>query len=309
MGDAAEDYAQAAMTQAASGAGGIVSARVEDVTASGRVNLDLNGQLLLEVACADSYRDRAADDWVAVRMGARPVVMWRLGDDPAANDEARMQALAEDVLDDMQVIRAATYGTGAPTGTGWQQATETWVRKVSGKLEVYFKIGDASDPSPGTPPTRPPKTITISPSDSGSWRGGRPDAYRNNPYQGDYSGRGNLRGAWFYGTAIASACSGKTVASMKVAFTRKSGAGANSRRSLHLYLHGYTSAPGGDLNLGDGPEELLSLSIGAKGTATLPAAWRSQLASGSARGLAIYSRGSRDYMSVTGGQITITFSA
>jgi hypothetical protein len=309
MGDAAEDFAQAAMEQAATGAGGVISARVEDVTASGRVNLDLNGQLLLEVACADSYRDRAADDWVAVRMGARPVVMWRLGDDPAAADQARMQALAEDALDDMQVIRAATYGTGAPTGTGWQQATETWVRKVSGKLEVYFKIGDASDPSPGTPPTRPPKTVTISPSDSGSWRGGRPDAYRNNPYQGDYSGRGNLRGGWFYGTAIAAACSGKTVSSMKVSLTRKSGAGDNGRRSLHLYLHGYTSAPGGDLNLGDGPEELLSLSVGAKGSATLPAAWRSQLASGSARGLAIYARGSRDYMSVTGGQITITFSA
>lgn len=309
MGDAAEDYALAAMGQAASGAGGIVSARVEDVTASGGVNLDLNGQLLLNVACADSYRDRAVDDWVAVRMGARPVVMWRLGEDPAAADEARVQALAEDVIADMQVIRAATYGTGAPAGTGWQQATETWVRKVSGKLEVYFKIGDASDPSPDTPPTRPPKTVTISPSDAGSWRGGRPDAYRNNPYQGDYSGRGNLRGGWFYGTAIAAACSGKTVSSMKVSFTRKTGAGDNGRRPLHLYLHGYTSAPSGDLNLGDGPEELLSLSVGAKGIATLPADWRSQLASGSARGLAIYARGSRDYMSVTGGQITITFSA
>lgn len=308
MGDAAEDYALAALEQAASGAGGIVSARVVDVTASGGVNLDLSGQLLLNVACADSYRDRAVDDWVAVRMGARPVVMWRLGEDPAASDEARIQALAEDVIADMQVIRAATYGTGAPSGTGWQQATETWVRKVNDKLEVYFKIGDASDPSPSTPPTRPPKTVAISPTASGSWRGGRRDEYRDNPYQGDYSGRGDLRGAWFYGSAIQNACSGKTVASMKVEFTRRTGAGDNARRPLHLYLHDHSSPPA-SLDLDAGPEELISLSVGAKGTATLPADWRSQLASGAAKGLAIYARGGRDYMSVTGGRITITFSA
>lgn len=307
MGDAAEDFART-MAQAASSPGGIVSARVEDVTASGRVNLDLNGQLLLEVACADSYRDRAADDWVAVRMGARPVVMWRLGDDPAATDQARMQALAEDALDDMQVIRAATYGTGAPAGTGWQQATETWVRKVSGKLEVYFKVGDASDPSPSTPAPRPPRTVAISPSSSGSWRNGRRDEGRDNPYQGDYSGRGDLRGAWFYGSAIQNACSGKTVASMRVEFTRRTGAGDNGRRPLHLYLHDHSSPPS-SLDLDAGPEELISLSVGAKGTATIPSDWRSQLASGAAKGLAIYARGSRDYMSVTGGRITITFSA
>lgn len=127
--------------------------------------------------------------------------------------------------------------------------------------------------------------------------------------QGDWTGSGNRSGAWFYGTKIADACAGKTVASMTVAFSRKSGSGVNGKRPLHLYLHGYTSAPSGQLNLGDGPEELLSLSVGTKGTATLPASWRSALASGSARGLAIYSSGRGDYMGVTGGAITIKFSA
>lgn len=46
----------------------------------------------------------------------------------------------------------------------------------------------------------------------------------------------------------------------------------------------------------------------AKGTATLPKNWVTALASGSAKGLAIYASGSSDYMAVTGGQITITFS-
>ncbi len=77
---------------------------------------------------------------------------------------------------------------------------------------------------------------------------------------------------------------------------------------MHLYLHNYTSPPSGQLNTVAGPEELLSLSVGAKGVATLPASWRSQLASGSARGLAIYAQGRSDYMAVTGGSLTITFS-
>jgi hypothetical protein len=96
---------------------------------------------------------------------------------------------------------------------------------------------------------------------------------------------------------------------MSVKFTRKRGTGRNSRVPMHLYLHDHTSAPSGQLNLEDGPEELLRLSVGAKGTATLPSSWRTALASGSARGLAIYARGSTDYGAFTGGQITITFSA
>ncbi|SDL43172.1 hypothetical protein SAMN05421806_1401, partial [Streptomyces indicus] len=136
-----------------------------------------------------------------------------------------------------------------------------------------------------------------------------PDDYASTPTQGDWTGGGNRRGAWFYGSKIAQACAGKTVAKMTVQFTRRRGSGVNAKRPMHLYLHNYTSAPGGQLNLGAGPEELVSLSVGAKGTATLPASWRNALASGSARGLAIYASGRNDYAAFTGGTITITFSA
>ncbi|GAA4688176.1 hypothetical protein [Streptomyces youssoufiensis] len=287
-----------------------ISGQVVDVTDTGTVNLDIEGTLIIDVPCADSYRNRAAGDWVAVQLGARPIVKWRLGADQAAADQAAMQAIAEDVALDAQIVRAATWGTAGPSGSGWQQVQTLYLRKNSaGKVELYGQLASETDPPPPPPPTRPPRPVSISPSDAGTWRGGRPDEYAASPTQGDWTGRGDRRGGWFYGTSIAAACSGKTVSKMTVAFTRKRGSGVNARRPMHLYLHDYTVAPSGQLNLADGPEELLSLSVGATGTATLPASWRSQLASGAARGLAIYSRGSRDYMSVTGGRITITFSA
>lgn len=303
--DLGKDLAKAA---GAAGSLQTVSARVIDVTDAGTVNLSLDGGELYDIACTDAYTDRAAGDIVAVRRGAVPVVLWRLGDDPAEARATTVQAIAEETTRDLQVVRAATYGTGAPAGTGWQQATEVHMRKVDGKIELYFTVGSVADPSPDTPAVKP-KRVTIAPTASGSWRGGRPDEYASSPTQGDWTGRGNRRGGWFYGTELADACAGKTVSAMKVKFTRKRGSGSNGRRPLHLYLHDHTSPPSGQLDLDAGPEELLRLSVGAKGTATLPASWRSQLAAGTARGLAIYASGRTDYMSVTGGQLTITFSA
>ncbi|MFF9088659.1 hypothetical protein ACF1BE_19945 [Streptomyces sp. NPDC014991] len=299
-----EDLARAGGGPAA----GTVSAQVVDVTDRG-VNLDYRGALLLDVPCVDSYRNRRAGDWVALRPGSRPVVMWRLGTDPGDVDEESIRSLAREVTLDEQVVRAATWGTAAPAGTGWQTVQTLYLRKnTEGKVELYGQLASQSDTSPDTPPDRAPKPATITPTAYGTWRGGRPDDYADYPTQGDWTGRGNRRGGWFYGSAIAAACAGKAVASMTVKLSRRRGSGVNARRPLHLYLHGYTSPPSGQLDLGDGPEEPLSLSAGATGTATLPASWRSQLASGAAKGLAIYASGSRDYMSVSGGTITITFS-
>lgn len=300
-----EDLARAL---SASSSSGTVSAEVVDVTDEGTVNVALGGALVTDVVCADSYRNRKAGDWVAVRPGAVPVVLWRLGADPGAADEASIRQLATEVALDEQVVRAATWGTAAPSGSGWQQATVPFVRKdAEGKVELYFQLASQSDTSPDTPPGRAPKPVTIAANSSGSWRNGRRDDYRDYPFQGDYTGGGNLRGAWFYGTKIQDVCTGKTVASMRVSFTRRRGSGANARRPMHLYLHDHTSPPG-DLDLDEGPEELLSLSVGAQGTATLPADWRAKLAAGTRRGLAIYARGGRDYASFSGGSITITFS-
>lgn len=288
--------------------GGTVSVQVVDVTEAG-VNVDYRGALLIDVPCVDSYRNRQAGDWVAMRPGARPVVMWRLGEDPGEVDTSTIRTLAKEVALDEQIVRSATWGTAAPSGSGWQTVQTLHLRKnAEGKVELYGQLGEQSDDSPTEPPQRAPKPVTISPTTYGTWRGGRPDDYADYPTQGDWTGRGNRRGAWFYGSRIADACAGKTVASMTVKFTRRRGSGVNGRRPLHLYLHDHNSPPSGQLDLDDGPEELLLLSVGATGTATLPAAWRSALASGAARGLAIYASGSRDYMAVSGGSVTITFS-
>ena len=285
-----------------------VSATVLDVTDDGRVNLQMLGTLVPDVPCTDSYRNRAAGDVVRVRLGAKPIVLYRLGDDPAETDETTIKEWAADAAQDLIAISAYTWGTSAP-GAGWEAVTALYTRKDSnGVGQLYAQIGSA-DTSPSETPTRPPKTVTISPTDSGSWRSARPDGYATSPTQGDWTGRGNRRGAWFYGTQIAAACSGKTVSKMTVKFTRKRGAGRKSKVPMHLFLHNYTSAPSGQLNLGDGPELLLKLSVGAKGVATLPASWRTALAAGTARGVAIYASGRTDYAAFTGGQITITFSA
>ncbi|MCF0087171.1 MULTISPECIES: hypothetical protein [unclassified Streptomyces] len=285
-----------------------VSAQVVDVTDTG-VNLMMSGTLFVDVPCLGSYRSRKAGDWVIVRPGARPVVMGRPEDDPGAVDETRIRELATEVALDEQVIREATWGTGGPSGSGWQQATTLFVRKdVNGKVELYAQVASPTDTPPPAKPGATPSPVTVTANSSGSWRNGRPDDYADYPMQGDWTGGGNRRGAWFYGSKIANACAGKSAAKMTVTFTRRRGSGSNAKRPLHLYLHGYTSPPSGQLSLGNGPEELLSLSVGASGTATLPAAWRSALASGSERGLAIYDTGSHDYMAVTGGSIRITFN-
>lgn len=311
------------MTDAASslgallaGAGGggksaaTVSAQVIDVCEDGSVNLLLRGAPLYAVPCADAYRNRASGDWVAVRPGAAPVVLWRLGADPGSADEDTIREVATEVAADLQVVRSATWGTGAPPGSGWQTVNTLYVRKNGeGKVDLYAQVASVTDPSPTDPDAIAPSPKTISPTDSGSWRNSRPDEYHTAPTQGTWTGGGNIRGAWFYGTAIAAACSGRTVASMKATFTRKRGSGVFGKRPMHLYLHSETSAPSGQLDLDDGPQELLSLSVGGTGTATLPASWRTALASGSARGLAIYAQGSTDYAAFTGGKIKITFSA
>lgn len=291
-------------------AGGLqtVSAEVIDVTEDGRVNVLMQGAELYGVACTDAYRNRQAGDIVAVRRGAVPVVLWRLGDDPAQTEQADVEAIAVRAAQDIQAVRAATYGTGAPAGSGWMQVTATYVRKVDNRIEQYFQVASATDPSPETPAVPTPRPVTVSPTASGTWRSGRPDDYASAPTQGDWTGRGNRRGGWFYGSRITDACAGKTVAKMTVAFARKTGSGVNAKRPVHVYLHNYSSPPSGQLNLGDGPEDLLRLSVGATGTATLPKSWASALASGTAKGLAIYATGSNDYMSVTGGKLTITFS-
>lgn len=288
-------------------ASGTVSAQVVDVTDLG-VNLMMSGAMLYDVLCLGAYRDRTAGDWVMVRSGARPVVLGRIEHDARGTDETVVQELATEVALGMQVVRAATWGTAVPSGTDWQTVQTLYLRKnAAGKVELYGKLASQTVTPPVAPTERTPSPVTISPTDYGSWRGGSPDSYATYPMQGDWTGGGNRRGAFFYGNTIVNACAGRVVSRMDLTLTRSRGSGVNSSRPVHLYLHGHTSAPSGQLNLGNGPEDLMSLSVGATRTVALPSSWRSQLASGTAKGVAIYATGSRDYMAVSNGKIKITF--
>src|SRR5690606_8790971 len=123
--------------------------------------------------------------------------------DPATSGSDSLQTAAEQAAQDVQVVRAATYGTGVPSGSGWMQVTTTYVRRVDDRIEQYFQVASVTDPSPDAPSVPSPKPVTISPNSSGSWRNGRPDDYVDYPMQGDWTGGGNRRGGWFYGTKIA----------------------------------------------------------------------------------------------------------
>lgn len=286
-----------------------VSVQVVDVGEDGTVNVDWGGALLTGVKCTDAYRVRRAGDWVAMRVGQRPVVLWRVGPDPGRDGEAATRALAEDAALDVQVVRSATWGTSAPAGSGWQQATTPWIRKTSGgKVELYMQLGSMTAPSPEAPPDRPPSSIKAAAVNTASWRGGR----RTDSFyaaQGDPGGSGGpYRGAFIY-FDLPGKVAGKTVASIQLTFWRVKGLGPSSKVPIHLYLHGYTDPPAGQLNLGDGPEDLARLSDGGKATVTLPAAWSAALVAGTAGGVAVYGSSRSDYCELNGGDLTITFSA
>lgn len=286
-----------------------VSVQVVDVREDGTVNVDWGGALLTGVACTDAYRVRRDGDWVAMRVGQRPVVLWRVGPDPGADGEAATRALAADVAVDVQVVRAATWGMAAPSGSGWQQATTPWIRKTaSGQVELYMQLGSMSVPPPEAPPSRPPSSVKATPVVTGSWRGGR----RTDSFyaaQGDPGGTGGpMRGAFLY-YDLPGRVAGKVVASMRLTVWRVKGLGPSGKVPVHFYLHGYASAPAGQLTLGDGPEDLTRLSDGGKATVSLPASWASALAAGTAGGIAVYGSSRSDYCELNGGDLTITFSA
>lgn len=302
----ARDQLGIALARGQRSGGGLqtVSVRVVDVRTDGRVNVDWGGALLVGVPCTDAYRGRAAGDVVAMRPGQRPVVLWRVGPDPGGGDEASIRA----VVQDEQVVKAVTSGASVPEGEGWQQATTPWVREVPGGVELHMQLASAgrgTGEEPEPPPTVTP-AVTLDAAAVGSWRGGAP-AEGGTARQGDPDGTGAYRGGWFYGTAIADACAGKSVAGMTVRLARAPG-GADTKVPIRMYLHAAESPPTGQLELVEEPQDLLRLSAEAEATVPLPVGWQTALAAGTARGIAVSATSTGDYAALTGGRITITFT-
>lgn len=199
---------------------------------------------------------------------------------------------------------SVSYGSGPPTGSGWQQATVLpWVRDDgAGGRSTYFQIG-AEQPPPSTH-TVTPSPVTISPNSHGSYRtDGETD---QGIIQGDWEGL-PWTGAMFYGTQIADACAGKTVASMSITLSRlDDDSGWNRGVDVHVGTHGQKTKAK-VINLAN-VHTLGTLAHGQKKTFDLPAAIVSALKSGSDWGVGMGE--TSDYVKFTtgSGAIKIIFS-
>ena len=154
-------------------------------------------------------------------------------------------------------VASYTPVVGDPVLLAWNAS----VPSVQGKISV------TTTPAPPPPPavTVPPPTVTTGqntyqatqsdtwwgPGGWGSWAGGA-----SRLYQGDY-GSGPLTGAYFY-AGSAGQLSGKTITRLRFRLgARRPVGSSNSPVTVHVYVHGSASRPGGNVSLVSGPYDII----------------------------------------------------
>jgi len=264
---------------------------VDSVRDDGTVNLVQGGTIYEAVPCLNAYLARAAGDTVMVaRWGAGWQVLGKAGPEwaPAAASSTAVPRIS--------------WGESAPSGSGWVTGTP-WVR--AGELYVQTAAGGGSSPA------TTPDPVTLSPTSQGAWRDGSRDTSQA-PTQGAWPAYPHpYTGAWFYGTTVADACAGKTVASMSLRLARTTAShGSYGAVRPQLYLLAASTAAGSPPTLGDGPLPGPALGLGSSGKFAVPAAWRAALASGAAGGIGVFAPTGSQYLIFTGscGQLTTTFN-
>lgn len=305
-------------------------ARVAALNEDGSVSLDWGAEPVLGVPTSSAYVDRKIGDAVLVARSSSGLIVIgttntsgvdinTMIDDalgPVTDDLDALAATVTDIGDNVtrldDVRPRLAFGTGAAPA-GFLQASAVWFKdQGGGRVDLYVQTG--SDPGTGstTPPAKTPppvvthaKPVTLTPDSRGSWRpSGQTDP---SVWQGDWTGRGNWAGGWFYGASIAAACSGKAVARMTLTLSRTNdGSGWGSAVPAHISLHSRTSK-GKPSALGS--SKSVKLSPGQAVKFGLPADWVSQLASGSARGFMASGSGRGDYLKFGGsaGRLVIDF--
>lgn len=248
----------------------VVSANVADITSTGAVNLLINGTLVLDVPCADSYTNRQAGDWVAVRISAgQPVVMWRLGADVPAG-----------------TLNKATWGALAPPVSYTAVDTGVYFRRNDdGTVDLYFRASLASEQAGVEPPLD--RGHIIHATSSASWRGTQRSGF-DQPAQGIAEAGGPAyKGGWFYGLDILDLFTDTNVIELWLRIVRTMD-GPVERLPVNLYLHSDQTMPTGDLALAEGPYQVGPLSPGGSIRVRIPDEWMALLAEGPRYGFAVY---------------------
>jgi len=305
-------------------------ARVASVNDDGTVSLEWGTDPILNVPCSSSYLGRAVGQTVLVSRVSGQVIVTGTTATPDTDVQGLIDASLGPVIDSLDgttkyaqavnddvtrlenVRIRPTFGIGSAPG-GFLQADSVWFKdQGGGRVDLYFKrstdsgTGSSAPPTSTKPPTHvTPKPATITPSSRGSWRGsGQTDAA---VWQGDWTGRGNWLGGWFYGTQIADACAGKTVNAMILYLSRSNdGSGWNRGVPAHVNLHSQTSKAKPSAS---GTMHSIRLSPGQLVKYTLTDAWKSSLASGDTRGFMVSGSGRGDYLKCasSAGKLVITF--
>jgi phage minor structural protein len=180
------------------------------------------------------------------------------------------------------IYAATTYPSGSTAST---------LTSAGGGITVGTAV--ANNGAKGTVPVaKTTKTIYVNNGDNwsamyNSWQG---DGVK----QGSW-GYGNRTGAWFFGTSILDTIgTGKTISAIRVWIARKSSSGSSATTRHSIRYHTSATKPGGNVSV-SAEIAAISLAWGQGGWATVDPAYFSAFASGTAKGIALYTADGSNY--------------
>lgn len=179
----------------------------------------------------------------------------------------------------------APAGTTTPTYTTGGGICYDW---ADSSLDPKFDPGSAVPP----PPATETKTKIWSSVGGASWRtiyGWRND--NNYVYQGDWNGGGLHRGYWIFPSDMWNTLQGRTIKRIRFYCTRLNKGGQSAAVTVDFYNHRYTSVANAKADSDPkryGAREDVTFRWGQSRWFDLPSSWFADFASGTAKGVCIY---------------------
>lgn len=267
-------------------------ASVDSVQADGSLNLVYRGAVIDGVNASQDCDAQAGDAVIVATIAKDMFVMCRAGGQrPEPFPDLTPYALKSDIPT-VPPRAVVTWSTGAPSGAGWVQAENVYLRKRAGQApEVHGRLASSQpEPEPDPDPDPPrPSPVTTTPTATGAWRDGKRD-HGEPPRQSKYSSSfGPYTGAWFFDN-LRGHTSGKSVSTMTITLTRsKTSNGISGGARVRLYLTSASSPKSSPPSRYSSVWSPGTLARGQRKTFTVPAVWAQHLAAGQARGIVCYS--------------------